>query len=98
MKLSRTLMATLIAFILATPFAVAQSELIAGEITKVDQSASKISIRHGPIKKFDMDGMTMVFRVQDQEMLKKVKVGDKVKFDVDRVNGQYTVTTMQPAK
>lgn len=98
MKLSRTLMATLIAFILATPFAVAQSELIAGEITKVDQSASKISIRHGPIKKFDMDGMTMVFRVQDPEMLKKVKVGDKVKFDVDRVNGQYTVTTMQQAK
>ncbi len=98
MKLSRNLMAALIAFILATPFAVAQSELIAGEITKVDQSASKISIRHGPIKKFDMDGMTMVFRVQDPEILKKVKVGDKVKFDVDRVNGQYTVTTMQPAK
>lgn len=98
MKLARTLLAMFIAFLLATPWALAQSELIAGEITKVDQSASKISIRHGPIKKFDMDSMTMVFRIQDPEMLKKVKVGDKIKFDVDRVNGQYTVTTMQPAK
>ena len=53
------------------------------------QSAGKITIKHGPIKKFDMDeGMTMVFRVQDPAMLKAVKAGDKVKFEADRVNGQ----------
>jgi Cu/Ag efflux protein CusF len=33
----------------------------------------------------------MVFRVQDSAMLKVVKVGDKVKFDADRVRGQFTV-------
>ncbi|CKY53804.1 Uncharacterized conserved protein [Mycobacterium tuberculosis] len=42
--------------------------------------------------------MTMVFRVQDPAMLKTVKVGDKVKFDADRVNGQATVTTLQKSK
>ena len=70
-----------------------------GQVTKIDQAASKITIRHGPIKKFDMDdGMTMVFRVKDPAMLKAVKAGDKVKFEVDRINGQFTVTKIERAK
>jgi Cu/Ag efflux protein CusF len=44
------------------------------------------------------EGMTMVFKAQDPAMLKSVKVGDKVKFDADRVNGQFTVTKIQKAK
>jgi Cu/Ag efflux protein CusF len=31
-------------------------------------------------------------------MLKQVKVGDKVKFDAERVNGQITVARIQKAK
>ena len=73
--------------------------LIDGQVTKVDESAGKITIKHGPIKKFDMDdGMTMVFRAQDPAMLKAVKAGDKVKFDADKVNGQFTVTKIEKAK
>ena len=34
----------------------------------------------------------MVYRVQDPGLLKAVKAGDKVKFDADRVNNQFTVT------
>jgi Cu/Ag efflux protein CusF len=75
------------------------SDLIDGVVTKIDESAQKITIRHGPLKKFDMDdGMTMVFRAQDPAMLKAVKAGDKVKFVPDRVNGQFTVTKIQKAK
>jgi Cu/Ag efflux protein CusF len=74
-------------------------ELTDGQVTKIDESAGKITLKHGPIKKFDMDqGMTMVFRAQDPAMLKSVKVGDKVKFEADRVNGQFTVTRIQKAK
>lgn len=74
-------------------------ELTAGEVTKVDQSAQKITIRHGPIKKFDMeDGMTMVFRAKEPAMLKAVKPGDKVKFEADRVNGQFTVVRIEKTK
>jgi Cu/Ag efflux protein CusF len=77
----------------------AQSDLTDGQVTKIDASAGKITLRHGPIKKLDMDeGMTMVFRVQDPVILKQVKVGDKVKFDADRVNGQITVTRIQKRK
>jgi Cu(I)/Ag(I) efflux system periplasmic protein CusF len=31
-------------------------------------------------------------------MLKQVKVGDKVKFDADRINGQFTVTKIEKAR
>ena len=79
--------------------ALAQAELVDGQVTKIDVSAGKITIRHGPIKKFDMsDGMTMVFRANDTAMLKSVKAGDKIKFEVDKVNGQFTVMKIQKAK
>ena len=80
--------------------ALAQStDLIDGVVTKVDASAQKITIKHGPLKKFDMeDGMTMVFRAQDPGMVKAVKAGDKVKFVPDRINGQFTVTKIEKAK
>ena len=79
--------------------AVAQSSMVDGVVTKIDESAGKITIRHGPIKKFDMDeGMTMVFRAGDPAMLKAVKAGDKIKFETDRINGQFTVTKIQKAR
>jgi Cu(I)/Ag(I) efflux system protein CusF len=77
----------------------AVAQMADGQVTKIDQSAGKITIKHGPIKKFDMDdGMTMVFRAQDPAMLKAVKPGDKVKFEADKVNGQFTVTKIEKAK
>lgn len=77
--------------------ALAQS--VDGEVRKIDEGAGKITLKHGPIKALDMDeGMTMIFRVQDPAMLKQVKVGDKVKFEAGRVNGQITLTKIQKAK
>ncbi len=70
-----------------------------GIVRKVDQSANKITIKHGPMKKLDMEeGMTMVYGVRDPAMLKTVKPGDKIKFDADQVNGQYVVTKIEKAK
>jgi Cu(I)/Ag(I) efflux system protein CusF len=76
----------------------AVAQTVDGEVTKVDAAENKLTMRHGPIKNLDMDAMTMVFRVQDPAMLKQVKVGDKVKFEADRVNGQITITKMQKGK
>ena len=79
-------------------YAWAQS-LTDGLVTKVDASAQKITIKHGPMKKFDMDeGMTMVYRAQDPAMLQAVKAGDKVKFDAENINGQFVVTKIQKGK
>ena len=77
----------------------AQSATIDGEVTKVDAGAGKITIKHGPIKKLDMDmDMTMVFKAGDPAMLKQVKAGDKIKFDAEKVNGQFTVVKIEPKK
>jgi Cu/Ag efflux protein CusF len=88
--------ASLLALLAITP---AQAQMVDGTVTKLDKSAGKITLKHGPIKKLDMDeGMTMVFRAQDPAMLSQVKVGDKVKFEADKINGQITVTKIQKAK
>ena len=77
----------------------AQAPMVNGQVTKIDEAAGKITLKHGPIKKLDMnEGMTMVFRAQDPAMLKQLKVGEKVKFDADRVNGQITVTKIEKAR
>jgi Cu/Ag efflux protein CusF len=75
------------------------NDFVNGQVTKIDASAQKITIKHGPLKKFDMeDGMTMVFRAADPAMLKAVKPGDRVRFVPDRVNGQFTVMKIEKAK
>ncbi|WP_454655844.1 copper-binding protein [Bosea beijingensis] len=88
--------AATLAFLVAALPAAAQS--VNGTVTKIDEAQGKLTINHGPIKNLDMDAMTMVFRAGDPAMLKGLKAGTKVKFDVDRVNGQLTVTKLQPAK
>ncbi len=99
----RTLMAAaalVLALTLPPVVASAQADgSVAGQVTKVDESAGKITIKHGPLKKFDMEeGMTMVFRAGDPAMLKQVKAGDKAKFVPDRVNGQFTITKIEKMK
>ena len=42
--------------------------------------------------------MTMVFQVADPAMLAKVKVGDKVRFRPDKVNGAFTVMEIETVK
>lgn len=90
------LLATLLLTISAT--AMAAMPMVDGEVRKIDTSANKITLKHGEIKNLDMPPMTMVFQVKDPVLLAKVKVGDKVQFTVDNVNGAMTVLTLEPAK
>ena len=79
--------------------AFAQSGPVTGQVIKVDQAAKKITIKHGPIPKLDMEeGMTMVYAAPDPKMLTAVKAGDKVKFEIEQVNGQYTLTKIEKLK
>jgi Cu/Ag efflux protein CusF len=99
MRKATPIAATILALSLSGLLAANAQELVDGTVTKIDEPAGKITLKHGPIKKLEMDeGMTMVFRAQDPAMLKTVKVGDRVKFEADRINGQLTVTKIQRAK
>jgi Cu(I)/Ag(I) efflux system protein CusF len=74
----------------------AQSAMIDGQVIKIDLVAGKITIKHGPLKQFEMDEeMTMVYRAEDPAILKNIRAGDKVKFVANRVNGQFTVTKIE---
>ena len=97
---SRTFMTGMVAFALTVSSVVmAQANMVKGEVRKIDESAGKITLKHGPIKSLDMDeGMTMVFRVQDPAMLKQVKTGDKVQFQAERTTAGITVTKIQKSK
>src|SRR5258708_19827497 len=80
-----------LALSIAAQSAVAQSELIDGQVMKVDQSAGKITIKHGPAKRLGMEsGMTMAYKAQDPALLNAVKVGNKIKFDAEPANHQST--------
>lgn len=98
-KFKHLMMAALFAAAAYAPATFAQSNAVQGEVKKIDESAGKITLKHGPIKSLGMDeGMTMVFRVKDPAMLKQVKVGDKVQFEAEEASSGYTVTKMQKSK
>jgi Cu(I)/Ag(I) efflux system periplasmic protein CusF len=70
-----------------------------GEVRRVDKDAQKLTIRHGPLPSLDMpSAMTMVYRVSDAAMLEKVKAGDNVKFQAEKVSGVFTLTAIEPVK
>ncbi len=96
MRKSAIMFAILAGLVIGATAAIAQ--MVDGEVTKIDEEAGKITIKHGPLKKFDMDAMTMVFRAKDPAMLKQVKPGDKIRFEADKVNGQFTVMKVEKKK
>src|SRR5215510_1021270 len=75
------------------------SPLIDGEVRKVDRDARKLTIRHGPLPQLDMPTpMTMVYQVKDPALLDQVKPGDKVRFEAQKIGGQFTVIRIELAK
>ncbi|MDI1349947.1 copper-binding protein [Aquabacterium sp.] len=91
-----TLTATLAATALLSLAAHAQS--VEGEVKRIDPDSGKVTLKHGEIKNLDMPAMQMSFRVADPAWLKTLQVGDKVKFDAAKVNGQFTITAITVAK
>jgi Cu/Ag efflux protein CusF len=74
------------------------ASLTEGEVRKVDKDAKKITIRHAAIQKLEMPAMTMVFQVKDPAMLEQVKAGDKIRFEAEKISGQFFVTRIESSK
>ena len=98
MRKSLIAIATLAVMAVAPVSVSAQEAMTKGEVTKVDADQGKLTIKHEPIKKYDMDAMTMIFKAGDPAMIAAVKPGDKVQFNLDKINGQFTVTKIEKAK
>jgi Cu(I)/Ag(I) efflux system periplasmic protein CusF len=82
----------------AGAWAQSASQPVDGEVTRINKDTNKISIRHGPLPQFDMPAMNMVYAVKDPAFLDKVKVGSKVKFTADKIDGAFTLLSIEPAQ
>lgn len=71
-----------------------------GEVKSVDKAKMSITLKHGPVKSetVEMSPMTMSFPVKDAALLARVKVGDKVKFNIENIKNTATVTSLQVQK
>jgi Cu/Ag efflux protein CusF len=84
---------------IALPYSVqAADDLSEATVKKVEKAEGRVTLAHGPIANIGMPPMTMMFKVKDAAMLKKVKEGDKVRFRVEETGGAYVVVRMEPAK
>ncbi|MDQ5904171.1 MAG: hypothetical protein QG672_1764 [Pseudomonadota bacterium] len=75
-----------------------EMQMVDGVVKKVDKSAGKVTLSHGPLTNLSMPAMTMVFRVKDVNWLDQMKAGDKIRFMADNVNGAVTIVHFEPAK
>lgn len=72
--------------------------MIKGEVLKIDDSTGQIQLKHEAITNLGMAAMSMNFKARDPALLKTVKVGEKVNFQADKVNGQLTVMKIEKSK
>jgi Cu(I)/Ag(I) efflux system periplasmic protein CusF len=75
----------------------AQAPAATGEVTKLDKATGRVTLKHGEIKNLDMPPMTMVFRAADPTLLDNLAVGNRIRFTAERINGQYTLTSVLKA-
>lgn len=73
----------------------ASMPLVQGEIRKIDLANGQVVLRHGDLPNLAMPPMTMAFHVDNRKMLEGLKVGDKVRFQAEMINGKATVTELR---
>lgn len=95
----KSILRTLAIATLLAPFSLfAADGLSEGTVKKIDAPSQRVMLAHGPIANIGMAPMTMMFKVKDPAMLKQLKDGDKVRFRVEDVGGEYTIVRIQAAK
>jgi Cu(I)/Ag(I) efflux system protein CusF len=67
-----------------------------GVVTAVDPKAGTVTIHHGPIAKLSWPAMTMAFKADPPSLLQGVRTGQSVNFTLMQMDGQTTVTAIQP--
>lgn len=69
-----------------------------GVVKWVDAASGEIDLRHEPIASLKWPAMTMSFKARDPELLKGLKEGDRVDFDIMKIGNEYEIVRIQPAK
>ncbi len=67
-----------------------------GVVTAVDAKGSTLTIKHGPIPTVGWPAMTMTFKATPPALLKGVRVGQTIGFDVRTRGMAAEVTALRP--
>ena len=71
---------------------------VKGVIVKIDKPRLHVIIKHAKIPSIAMDAMTMPFKVASLDLLSKVSVGDRVRFELIVDNGTLALVKLEKAK
>lgn len=69
-----------------------------GVVKTIYKQEGQITIAHGPLVNLGMGKMTMTFRVKTPALIEGIKVGSRIRFVAENVNGELTVVALQSAK
>lgn len=78
---------------------IAAAEVHRGEgvVTKLDQAKGKVTLRHEPIPTLEWPAMQMLFGVSDAGLLRGLKVGDRVRFVLQKTtDDRFIITEVHP--
>lgn len=83
---------------LSGPARAQATDRVEGEVRRVNLAEGKVTLRHGPLEKLDMPGMTMVFTARDPSLLRDLSVGEKVMFTAEHTGGVFYVVEIVRAR
>ena len=76
-----------------------QAHKAEGVVNNIDLQHGKINLTHGPVESLGWPGMTMDFKVKDNAILKGIKLGQKVAFEVVKEGPkQFFIAQIVPLK
>lgn len=68
-----------------------------GKVVSVDEQAGKVKLTHDPIKSLKWPKMTMDFKAHDPAILKGLKPGDQIDFEIMKMEGGYRIMKISPS-
>ena len=74
---------------------IAADDAMVDGVVKELRPGGELTIKHGPLPNLDMPAMTMVFKTADPGMAKGLKVGDKIKMQVEDKGGKLTIMKLK---
>jgi Cu/Ag efflux protein CusF len=69
-----------------------------GKVNSVNPEAGTINLTHEPIKSLKWPKMTMDFKAGDPALLKDIKPGAEVDFDLTKTEAGYRITRIAPTR
>lgn len=66
-----------------------------GMIMDIDRKGAKVTLIHGPINNVGIGPLTMEFSVKDKAGLAKLKEGDRVRFQAERIDDTIIVVAIE---